>query len=105
MVMGLKGIEVHNNIPFPKGIGIIDLSRAMISTYCTVMLAYLGAEVIKVEPITGDDESRQWGLPFINRESTYFLSANRNKKSIDVDLKSDLGRGVLRAYSGIRCYH
>jgi crotonobetainyl-CoA:carnitine CoA-transferase CaiB-like acyl-CoA transferase len=89
-------LEVHDDVPFLKGIRIIDLSRAMAGPYCTMMLADLGAEVIKVELMTGGDESRQWGPPFINGESTYFLSVNRNKKSIAIDLRSELGRSVLR---------
>ncbi len=71
------------------GIKVIDLSRALAGPYCTMMLADMGAEVIKVEmPGTGDD-SRGWGPPFVEGESAYFMSINRNKKSITLDMKGD----------------
>lgn len=78
-----------------EGIKVLDLSRILTGPYCTMMLADMGAEVIKVEaPGTGDD-TRQWGPPFINGESAYFLSINRNKKSITVNLKSVHGKEIL----------
>lgn len=78
-----------------EGIRVIDLTRVMTGPYCTMMLGDLGADVIKIEmPGTGDD-TRAWGPPFIGAESTYFLSVNRNKRSIALDLKSDLGRDAL----------
>ncbi|SOE03835.1 CaiB/BaiF CoA transferase family protein [Blastococcus haudaquaticus] len=78
---------------------VVDLSRALAGPQATMMLADMGARVIKVEtPGTGDD-SRQWGPPFVGPEdepvSTYFLSANRNKESLQLDLKSDTGRTAL----------
>jgi formyl-CoA transferase/CoA:oxalate CoA-transferase len=70
-----------------EGIKVLDLSRALAGPYCTMMLADMGAEVIKVEmPGTGDD-SRGWGPPFVEGESAYFMSINRNKKSITLDMK------------------
>lgn len=69
------------------GIKVLDLSRALAGPYCTMMLADMGAEIIKVEmPGTGDD-SRAWGPPFVEGESAYFMSINRNKKSITLDMK------------------
>jgi formyl-CoA transferase/CoA:oxalate CoA-transferase len=60
-----------------------------------MMLADMGAEVIKIErPGTGDD-TRQWGPPFVEGEAGYYLSVNRNKRSIVIDLKSDGGKAVL----------
>lgn len=81
------------------GILVVDLSRALAGPHATMMLADMGARVIKVEsPGTGDD-SRGWGPPFVGPEddavSTYFLSCNRNKESIQVDLKSPEGQDVL----------
>jgi crotonobetainyl-CoA:carnitine CoA-transferase CaiB-like acyl-CoA transferase len=78
---------------------VVDLSRALAGPHATMMLGDLGARVIKVEaPGTGDD-TRGWGPPFVRpddgRESTYFLSANRNKESITLDLKADDDRQVL----------
>src|ERR687890_2775265 len=80
---------------------VIGLSRALAGPHAGMMLADLGARVIKVEtPGTGDD-TRGWGPPFVgpedDRQATYFLSCNRNTESIALDLKSDDGIGVLRA--------
>ena len=76
------------------GIRVIDLTRVLSGPFCTMTLADLGAEVIKVEPPGGDD-TRQWGPPFANGESTYYLSTNHSKKSIVLDLKTDRGKQVL----------
>ncbi len=77
------------------GIRVLDLSRVLTGPYCTMMLGDLGAEIIKVEnPGTGDD-TRQWGPPFVNGESTYFLSINRNKQSITLNLKHPEGREIF----------
>ncbi len=62
-----------------QGIKIIDLSRALAWPYCTMMLADMGAEVIKVEMPGKGDDSRSWGPPFVDGESAYFMSVNRNK--------------------------
>src|SRR5436309_12071032 len=75
-------------------IRVIDLSRVLAGPYGTMMLADLGAEVIKVEqPGTGDD-TRQWGPPFAAGESAYYLSCNRNKKGITLNLQSAQGRDI-----------
>jgi len=81
------------------GVLVVDLSRALAGPHAGMMLGDLGARVIKVEPPEGDD-SRGWGPPFVpgtdgHEHSTYFLSCNRNKESIAVDLKSAAGREVL----------
>jgi crotonobetainyl-CoA:carnitine CoA-transferase CaiB-like acyl-CoA transferase len=78
-----------------SGLRIIDLTRILSGPFCTMYFADLGAEVIKIEPPGGDD-TRTWGPPFINGESAYFLSVNRNKKSVVLDLKTDEGKRVLR---------
>lgn len=77
-----------------QGIRVVDLSRILSGPFCAMTLADLGAEVIKIESATGDD-SRHWGPPFIEGESAYFLSANRNKKSVLLDLKSEAGKRAL----------
>lgn len=78
-----------------EGVKVVDLSRALAGPYCTMMLADMGADVVKVEvPGTGD-ESRSWGPPFIGGESAYFMCVNRNKRSIAIDLKSPEGSEVL----------
>jgi crotonobetainyl-CoA:carnitine CoA-transferase CaiB-like acyl-CoA transferase len=78
-----------------KGIKVLDLTRALAGPYCTMLLADYGAEVIKVElPGTGDD-TRGWGPPFIQGESAYFLSINRNKKSLTLDMKNPKSKDIL----------
>src|SRR5687768_5101983 len=77
------------------GITVVDLTRVLSGPYCTMMLADLGARVIKVErPGTGDD-TRGWGPPFTAGESAYFLSINRNKESVALDFKQPDGRQLL----------
>lgn len=78
------------------GVKVLDLTRALAGPFCTMMLADLGADVIKVEPPGRGDETREWGPPFLKGESTYFMSVNRNKRSIVLDLKSKKGVEVLR---------
>jgi crotonobetainyl-CoA:carnitine CoA-transferase CaiB-like acyl-CoA transferase len=77
---------------------VLDLTRALAGPHAAMMLGDMGARVIKIEPPTGDD-TRSWGPPFIGepeeRESTYFLSANRNKESLVLDLKDDDDKEVL----------
>ena len=70
-----------------SGITIIDLSRILAGPYCTLLLAELGARVIKVEPPEQGDDARHYG-PFTSGKSTYFASVNRGKESIALDLKS-----------------
>ena len=82
------------------GLLVIDLTRALAGPHAAMMLGDLGARVIKVENPAGGDDSRGWGPPFVEpeqggRESTYFLSANRNKESIALDLKAGGDRNVL----------
>src|SRR5438552_7997117 len=74
---------------------VVDLSRILSGPVCTMLLADMGAEVIKVEPPPLGDDSRQWGPPFIGGISTYFLSVNRNKKSLGLNLKKEEGRRIL----------
>src|SRR6266571_3462815 len=74
---------------------VVDLSRILSGPVCTMLLADMGAEVIKVEPPPLGDDSRQWGPPFIGGISTYFLSVNRNKKSLGLNLKTTEGRQIL----------
>jgi crotonobetainyl-CoA:carnitine CoA-transferase CaiB-like acyl-CoA transferase len=78
---------------------VVDLSRALAGPHATMMLGDLGARVIKVEAPGHGDDTRGWGPPFVGepdaQESTYFLSANRNKESITLDLKDEADREVL----------
>jgi crotonobetainyl-CoA:carnitine CoA-transferase CaiB-like acyl-CoA transferase len=82
------------------GIVVVDLSRALAGPHAAMMLGDLGARVIKVEAPDKGDDTRNWGPPFVtpdegDRESTYFLSCNRNKESITLDLKSEDGARTL----------
>lgn len=81
---------------------VLDLSRALAGPHAAMMLGDLGARVIKVETPHGGDDTRGWGPPFVtdaagDEHATYFLSANRNKESIALDLKSADGRAVVAA--------
>ncbi|MGH7503382.1 MAG: CaiB/BaiF CoA transferase family protein [Longimicrobiales bacterium] len=83
--------------PAPRpltGLRVIDLSQNLAGPFCTQILGDLGADVVKVEPLTGDP-ARAWGPPFWAGQSTLFLSANRNKRSIAVNLKTDDGRAIV----------
>jgi formyl-CoA transferase/CoA:oxalate CoA-transferase len=77
------------------GLVVIDFTRVLSGPYCTMQLADLGARVIKIEqPLRGDD-TRGWGPPFVAGESAYFLSINRNKESLTLDLKHERAREVV----------
>ena len=80
------------------GIRVLDLSRVLAGSYCSMMLGDLGADIIKVErPVIGD-ETRHWGPPFVAPgESAYFVSVNRNKRSITIDLKKPDGIEIIKS--------
>ncbi|MFI7133461.1 CaiB/BaiF CoA transferase family protein [Nonomuraea sp. NPDC050153] len=79
------------------GYVVVDLTRALAGPHAAMMLGDLGARVIKVEQPGSGDDTRGWGPPFAGSESTYFLSCNRNKQSIALDLKDEDGRATLEA--------
>jgi crotonobetainyl-CoA:carnitine CoA-transferase CaiB-like acyl-CoA transferase len=74
-----------------EGVKVLDLSRVLAGPYATMVLGDLGADVLKVEHPERGDDTRHWGPPFASGESAYFLSVNRNKRSIGVDLKDEIG--------------
>ena len=78
------------------GITIIDMSRILAGPYCTLLMAELGARVIKIEDPRGGDDSRQYG-PFIDGESVYFAAVNRGKESIGLDLKNSEHRAIFES--------
>ncbi len=91
-----------------ENIRVLDLSRAMAGPFCGMMLGDLGAEVIKVELPGSGDESRSWGPPFVGKpygsypgESAYFISVNRNKLGITVNLKSAEGQDIIRRLAAV----
>ena len=79
-----------------SGIRIIDLTRVLAGPYCTMMLGDYGAEIIKIEQVGVGDGTRQWGPPWIGDQAAYFLSINRNKKSLTLNLKTEAGRVIVR---------
>lgn len=76
-----------------NGLRVLDMSRVLAGPFCCMMLADHGADVVKVEPPAGD-ETRTWGPPFVDGESTYYLGINRNKRSIALDLATPQGQEV-----------
>jgi formyl-CoA transferase/CoA:oxalate CoA-transferase len=80
-----------------SGVRVLDFTRVLAGPFATMLLADLGADVVKIERPDGGDDTRQFGPPFLSGESTYFLSINRGKRSITVDLKSEHGQAVIRA--------
>ncbi|MCP3026401.1 CoA transferase [Halobacillus sp. A5] len=79
-----------------EGITVLDLTRVLAGPYCSMILGDLGAEVIKVEAPGGSDETRKWGPPFQEGVSAYYLCANRNKKSLTINLKTEQGREMIK---------
>ncbi|XP_038951830.1 succinate--hydroxymethylglutarate CoA-transferase isoform X4 [Rattus norvegicus] len=84
-----------------EGVRILDLTRVLAGPFATMNLGDLGAEVIKVERPGAGDDTRSWGPPFVNTESTYFLSVNRNKKSIAVNIKDPRGVRIVKELAAI----
>ena len=94
------GSSPKSRTPSPgplDGLTVLDLTRVLSGPYCTMMLADMGARVIKIEHPERGDDTRGWGPPFVSGESTYFLSVNRNKESVTLDFKTPEGREVLDA--------
>ena len=89
-------------------IRIVDITRALAGPYCTMMLGDLGADVIKVERPSIGDETRGWGPPFVGKpygsypgESAYFIAANRNKRSVTVNIQTVEGQEIVHRLAGI----
>src|SRR5256712_6869849 len=79
-----------------EGLRVIDLTQDFAGPFCTMILSDLGAEVIKIENPGVGDETRAWGPPFIDGISYYFLSLNRGKKSVVLDLQTREGQRTIR---------
>jgi formyl-CoA transferase len=95
-------------MPPLENIRILDITRALAGPYCTMMLGDLGADVIKVERPVSGDETRGWGPPFVGEpygpypgESAYFIAANRNKRSVTVNIQSKEGQEIIRKLAGM----
>ena len=78
-----------------EGIRVLDLTRALAGPFCTLMLGDNGADVIKVEMPGSGDDTRKWGPPFIGEESAYFLSINRNKRSLTLNLRDPKAKEIF----------
>ncbi|XP_067837141.1 succinate--hydroxymethylglutarate CoA-transferase isoform X3 [Heptranchias perlo] len=100
-----KGIEESGyrlgNVKPLEGVKIIDLTRVLAGPFATMILGDLGAEIIKVERPGAGDDTRAWGPPFVGTESAYFLSVNRNKKSIAVNLKDPCGARIIKDLASV----
>src|SRR2546428_2397179 len=81
------------------GVRVLDLTRVLAGPFCSMMLGDMGAEVIKIEEPGKGDDTRSWP-PFAGGESTYFMSVNRNKKSVTLNLKAPEGQAILRTLVG-----
>ncbi|KAF6302138.1 succinyl-CoA:glutarate-CoA transferase [Rhinolophus ferrumequinum] len=90
-----------DNVKPLEGVKILDLTRVLAGPFATMNLGDLGAEVIKVERPGAGDDTRTWGPPFVGTESTYFLSVNRNKKSIAVNIKDPNGVKIIKELAAI----
>src|SRR5262245_55540299 len=84
-----------------EGIRVLDLSRVVSGPFCSMLLADLGAEVIKIEEPTSGDDSRAFGPPFVGGERAYFLSVNRNKLSCAINLKKAEGVELVRRLAAL----
>src|SRR6476620_11701106 len=80
------------------GVTVVDLTTSIAGPYATMLLGDMGARVIKVERPGSGDDCRAWGPPFLDGESLWFLSVNRNKQSVTLDYSSEAGREVLRDF-------
>ena len=78
-----------------EGVCVLDLTRALAGPYCTMMLGDYGADVVKIEMPGSGDDTRHWAPPFIGEESAYFLSINRNKRSVTLNLRHDRGKQIF----------
>ena len=81
------------------GIRVLDLSRILAGPYCTMVLSDLGADVLKIERPGSGDDTRLWGPPFVGGESGYFLSVNRGKRSLALDLTDPQDQATVLALS------
>jgi formyl-CoA transferase len=90
---------VPDNAPL-TGIKVVDMTEALAGPYCAMLLGDLGADVVKVERPGDGDQARGWGPPFLEGESAYFLAINRNKRSIELDVKDAADLRVLHTLIG-----
>lgn len=93
----MSGAHVPRAAPqLLAGVKVVDFTQALSGPYATLMLADLGAEVVKVETVDRGDDSRHWGPPYLGDDAAYFQAVNRNKRSVALDLKSQDGLAAAR---------
>ncbi|MDH3255508.1 MAG: CoA transferase, partial [Acidobacteriota bacterium] len=78
------------------GVRVLEMTEALAGPYCAMLMGDLGADVIKIERPGVGDQARRWGPPFVEGESAYYLSVNRNKRSLELDIKQGDDVEVLR---------
>src|SRR5512142_3019818 len=88
--------EPGSRSPILSGLRVLDMTEALAGPFCTMYLGDMGADVIKIERRERGDQTRGWGPPFVNGESAYFMSTNRNKRSLTLDAKTPEGQAILR---------
>ena len=88
-------MEEKMSLPL-DGIVVLDMSRALAGPYCAQLLADMGADVIKIEMPGKGDDSRHWGPPFLEGESAYFMSINRNKRSLSLNIGTTRGKEIFK---------
>ena len=87
------------------GILVADFSRVLAGPLCSQTLADLGADVIKVEHPDGGDDTRQWGPPFVDEGSTYYLGLNRGKRSLTLNLRDDGDKALAHELCRLSLIH
>lgn len=92
---GLPRVERSTGFSHLAGVRVLDLTTSIAGPYATQLLADFGATVVKIEKAGGGDDSRQWGPPFLAGQSLWFLSVNRNKESLTLDVAAPAGKAVL----------
>jgi crotonobetainyl-CoA:carnitine CoA-transferase CaiB-like acyl-CoA transferase len=92
----LPRMELGRGFDLLEGVRVLDLTTSVAGPFATLLLGDLGCEIIKIEHPDGGDDARAWGPPFLDGESLWFLSVNRNKDSLTLDYASEEGRAVLR---------
>ena len=75
---------------------VLDLTRILSGPFSTMILADLGADIVKIEDTARGDDTRHWGPPFQGDDAAYYHAVNRNKRSLAIDLKSEVGRDLVR---------
>src|SRR5258708_5912631 len=100
-MMALPALSCGAGFDMLDGVRVLDLTSSVAGPFATLLLGDLGAEVVKIERRGAGDDSRAWGPPFLDGESLWFLSVNRNKQSVALDFAKPAGLAVLHALVGV----